>query len=997
MLSAKSAKRFLLMAMCVAPFLLYMLAGFVLMPKGLEHYLTRNVAEKTAHTITVGAIRFNPFTWQLQVNDFAMQDSQLKPLLRFATLDVDVDGVSLLQTALLDDALRIEAISLQQPFVDIAINAQGELNLQQVFAKFGESDSSAVKEKTEVKNTNAAMPAVSINKLVIDNGVIDFATAQFKKPYRQSWQLQQLVLEDFDTHNDGAGNRLSVNLNGDKKSTLVLTTQMNVKQQQVSGDLTIKQFDIKPLVDDIDIPFTGYMAALPLDFYTGFKVSFKDALTVQLQKSDLRLHHIQLSQTASSPVLVNIPLLQVKGLDVDLPAQKISMEKVTAADGQLQLAIDKAGNTNWQALLPASTDNSPTAKAKNAQTKPAAASKPWQVLVKKLQFSNYGLQLHSEQTATPMDLDITAINLGIENWLPLQPDKPFPLTLAMNFSDDGHLDMQADVQTTPLNVTGKATLQKLSLKLFQPFLDDIAILDFKKGQLDSAIDFNVQHQEALVVKANGSATVHQFKMRKKASKKKLLNWEKLTISQFSFNLPDNHLDIKAIDIEQLYARFIIDEKGVSNLQNLLLTAPSQSTVGVTDESGKAPLSWDVDVINILNGDMGFSDLSMQPGFRTAIKSLAGDIRNISSRPDEKATVNLRGKVDRYAPVSIAGTFNLNMEKPQLDMVMDFKNIELTSFTPYSGIYAGYAIDKGQVSMDLEYRLVNNRIKGKNHIVLNQLTFGKKVESDKAIDLPLKLAIALLSDENGIIDMGFNVKGNINDPQFALTKVIYKALLETLKKAVTAPFKFLRGAFKGKQKNVQRLTFAPGSEEADSHIDEKLAAVAQIMQGKKQLQLNIQGNVQPDVDKPALQEKELLQILSVETRQNPELFLPASTAGHPANNKDLYDIVADYYEKQRDETLSDVEKRIATQWKKEANPIDNQQLKQQAYAQAWQKLVETTAVTADDIADLGIRRAQQAKAILVERHNIPAQRIFVLDGNAASAESSLITRLYVDVQ
>src|SRR5262249_42265762 len=160
---------------------------------------------------------------------------------------------------------------------------------------------------------------------------------------------------------------------------------------------------------------------------------------------------------------------------------------------------------------------------------------------------------------------------------------------------------------------------------------------------------------------------------------------------------------------------------------------------------------------------------------------------LSSDPNSRAQVKLTGSVDQFSPVDISGTLNLLSTALYTDIGLSFRNMELTTFNPYSGKYAGYDIAKGKLTTELHYKVENRKLDAQHHVVLDQLEFGGATNSKDAVPLPVRLAVALLKDRNGVIDLNLPVGGSLDDPQFRLGPIIWKVVLNTLEKIVTAPF------------------------------------------------------------------------------------------------------------------------------------------------------------------------------------------------------------------
>jgi hypothetical protein len=258
----------------------------------------------------------------------------------------------------------------------------------------------------------------------------------------------------------------------------------------------------------------------------------------------------------------------------------------------------------------------------------------------------------------------------------------------------------------------------------------------------------------------------------------------------------------------------------------------------------------IDAINIVDGSANYADLWIQPHFAVGIQSLNGSILGLSSNPNSHAKVELKGKVDRYAPVHIWGETNPLAATTYTDIKMNFKGMELTSVTPYSGHFAGYKIEKGKLSVDIDYKIENRQLTASHKFVIDQLELGDRVESPDAIHLPLKIAVALLKDRNGVIDIDLPVTGSLDDPQFRIGPLIWKAVLNLLTKIATAPFALLGHLFGGGEQ-MNYIDFHPGSAVLDASEHDKLVALVKALKEKEKLELDVPVTYSADVDRPGL--------------------------------------------------------------------------------------------------------------------------------------------------
>ena len=258
----------------------------------------------------------------------------------------------------------------------------------------------------------------------------------------------------------------------------------------------------------------------------------------------------------------------------------------------------------------------------------------------------------------------------------------------------------------------------------------------------------------------------------------------------------------------------------------------------------------IDAINIQDGSANYADLWIQPHFALGIQMLNGSIRGLSSDPRARAKIELKGKVDRYAPIHIWGETNPLATTTFSDIKMSFKSVELSSVTPYSGRFAGYKIEKGKLSADIDYQIDNRKLTAAHKFVIDQLELGERVESPDAIRLPLKIAVALLKDRNGVIDVDLPVTGSLDDPQFRVGPLIWKAVVNLLAKIATAPFALLGHLFGGGEQ-MNYIDFRPGSAVLEPSEHDKLVALVKALKEKEKLQLDVPITYSPDLDRPGL--------------------------------------------------------------------------------------------------------------------------------------------------
>ena len=257
---------------------------------------------------------------------------------------------------------------------------------------------------------------------------------------------------------------------------------------------------------------------------------------------------------------------------------------------------------------------------------------------------------------------------------------------------------------------------------------------------------------------------------------------------------------------------------------------------------------------VQSSTLSFTDLSLKPNFSAGINELGGSIVGLSSKPGTRAKIDLKGQVDKFSPVSIQGEANV-LGPLYTDIAMSFRNMELTTFNPYSGKFAGYNISKGKLTTELSYKIDGRKLNAGHHIIIDQLEFGEKTASKDAVSLPVKLAVALLKDRHGVIDLDVPVTGSLDDPHFRLGPIIWKVVLNLLVKIVTSPFALLGSMFGGGP-DLQFVDFPAGVATLDDAAQTRVKSIAKALAERPQLKIAVPLAGAAELDRPALIQSKL---------------------------------------------------------------------------------------------------------------------------------------------
>lgn len=592
----------------------------------------------------------------------------------------------------------------------------------------------------------------------------------------------------------------------------------------------------------------------------------------RVELSSLGLSTLVLEDGSESLPLIALPRLTLKSLQASLATQQAHVGQVILEKGDLSVRRDKDSRLNWETRLDELTRRleafsapvAATPATRNADTSRPAAEKPWDTTLGELDLIGFRVGFVDRVPPESLSTSLENINLRL---FPRQPgEKQHRLDGRMEIGTGGTLSLKGGFQEQPLTANVDLQLQGLKLPPFAPWAADVARFALEKGTLDVNGRFNFQQAKTSRADFAGNVVIQDFAANDLELDERFLAWRRLAIQGVNWQMEPGRLAIREIQADRPFIRVIVGEDQSLNLSHVVVapentdsssadtaSSPASPSAAKATENRKAPepvYPLRIDRIRMSDGSMLFADLTLRPQFATGIQSLEGDIRGLSSQPDSRATITLKGRVDEYGKADINGTLNPLAGDLFTDVSVKFSNVELTTLTPYSSKFAGYRIDKGKLSLDLNYKINQRQLKASNKVVLNQLMLGDKVASPDATSLPLKLAVAILKDKDGVIDIDLPITGSLDDPKFKIGPLVWKTFVNLLTRAATAPFSLIAGMVGGGD-NMDSLNFTAGASTLPTDELAKLDALAKALAQRPALAVEIRGAFDPDADAKAI--------------------------------------------------------------------------------------------------------------------------------------------------
>lgn len=961
---------------------LYSLLGFLILPGIALRIANQQLANYAAVPASLQRIEFNPFSleltlWGLNIGEPGKEQVGFDRL--YADLQID---------SLWTRALHLADVQLDKPKTSVLFRKDGTLNLTQLF-KLPASEPTPA-------NPEAKPFPLRIDRIDLARGYIHFQDLRPSEPIEFLYDKLDFELKNLSTLPEDNADMNLVAI-GPAGGQIDWSGKISLVPITSEGSLKITDGKMKafwPYVRDA-LPLVLEEGTVSLS--TDYKLNLSKETELLLSNTSASIAPFAIKAPDGRP-LARLERLDISETSIDLAKQQVIVGKVRSQKLETWASREADGQLDWQKLF-ASQPAKPTVKAEavdapaaadSPKPEPAAPSKPWQVLLKDVELRNYQVHLSDRQVKPAVALEVGPLNLDLKNFDSLN-GSPFTLKLDTGVGKQGKLMADGEVNLAPVSARLKVQTRDIDLRVAQSYISPFILLELRSGMLGSELAVNLKSTEPLAFNVTGKAQVDQLHTLDTLKSRDFLKWQKVMVEGLNYQHGDS-LSIDRINLQQPYVRFMINDDRTTSVDDLLIPQPADSTAKTTAgkpaSSQDKPLGIHIGGIAINDGSANFADFSLTPNFATAIQQLNGQIGTIDSRQAKPASVDVKGKVDRYAPVTIKGSVNPFDPMAALDIATSFKRVELTTLTPYSGKFAGYRIRKGRLNLDLHYRITKGQLKADNKVVVEQLELGEKVDSPDAVSLPLKLAVALLKDVDGKISIELPVTGDLNNPQFSVMPIVWQTLRNLIVKAAAAPFKLIGGLVAGGgSQDLGTVSFAPGSSELSKDAEAALVKLAGALKERPALRLEIEGTAAQSSDGPLIAE----QRLEREYQYNYYKILQRRGDKVPAQASLL-----EVPEGEKTPLLEGIYRtRLKTQPPAEWKDLG----KEERAAKMREGVIKFWAGSDVLLRQLGQDRASSIKDYLVDKGQLADDRVYFIDASLGQAESDgrVVTPLHLDAE
>jgi hypothetical protein len=1001
--------------------LLYAGFGFLMVPRLIRSNAQSFVSEHYHRQLALGDIRFNPFSLRLDIRDLALPDADGQPMLAFRHLLVDLTVASIWRRG-----PSFQTILLEQPFARTVIRPDGTLNF---------SDLALPPSPQAKPEPNPKPVRLFINRFSVLGGNVAFEDHAHPSAFRAEIKPIAFDLTNFSTVSKEGGN-YELTASSDAGERFSWSGSLSSYPLASHGRFEVASLRAQTLWsymrDSVYFELPSGVISLNGDY------DFTTAtapLGLSVNVHDVTVTDLAMRPKGGTEDYIKLVRVEVHDTKADVGKRTASVGNVHVAGGEIRAWVQPpAAAVNLLELAGPQTAGKPASPQSNATAapppepatppsqpatagnaaapatpsppaQPSAADTPWSISAPDIEIESFKVSAEDRQVKPIVALQLDDLHIHVTGFASPQTS-PLAVAVTSQVNHDGRLDVKADLSPDFAAMKVQAQLDKIDLTVLQPYIAQRTAMTLRSGLLSTKLNVDRGADNSLA--ATGELELAKLRTVDNALKLDFIKVERLQILGLDYQAKPSKraaLKVHSIVARGPYARVIIEADRSVNISKILTTpgahppapagpspahASKPAAAKVAKSAAKpapaAPsdnaMNISVAAIRVQDGSANYADFWIQPNFAVGIQTLNGSILGLASNPKARAKVELKGKVDRYAPVRIWGEINPLAATAFSEINMSFKGVELTSVTPYSGHFAGYKIEKGKLSVDIGYKIHDRQLEASHRFVIDQLQLGERVESPDAIKLPLKIAIALLKDRNGVIDVDLPVTGSLDDPQFRLGPLIWKAVLNLLTKIATAPFAMLGHLFGGGEQ-MNFIDFRPGHAELDPSEQEKLSSLVKALKEKTQLELDVPVTYSADLDRAGLASQQLqnrLRAIHEEESGGGKHGKKAAAAPAAGDDSLLTDpaqrfhlLVKAHHDSQgKDAALPDAALAVEAAEKKKAQPDFGA-----ANSELEASMLQKINVPDGDLEALGKKRAQVIQDALLGGGEIDPSRVFVI--------------------
>jgi hypothetical protein len=811
----------------------YAAFGFLLAPRILRNVLQDKGTAALRRQVTVEDVKVNPFTLAVTVVGLEVADLGAPRLAGWESLYVRLAPWKLLQRT-----AGLAELRLTRPYGRLALDPSGRLNIDDLL---GGGEPSPPAQPA----ARRATLAVALDRLEIVEARLDFEDASRTPAFQTTLGPLTIRLTDFHSRGN-VDSPYAFSGSTERGETFSWRGTVLSDPVRSSGTFSFAGFQL-PKYDPYlrDLAPSLLVESGVVSAGANYQLEWGEG-SRKLLLSDLRVvvEDLALARRRDRARAIQVPRFELSGGEIDALGRVASVAEVKALDARVQARRERDGSVALVEML----------ARPPARPAPPSAGKDgpaWRWTVGTVALVQAAVEAEDLVPPRAVKLSLAEVNLRLSG-LGDRADVACPLTGSLRWGKTGRASVTGTVW--PLGARANLAVQAEGIDLapIGPYLDGVAPVRLAGASLGLAARTTIDSGGAVPVWTfAGDVRLDGLSLRHPSRDGELVRWRSLEVIGVDAASATARVSVKTVRLTEPSLRAVVFEDGTNGLGG---GAPAPTPAKAPRATGPAGPPWRVSMshFQLLRGKATFTDHSVRPPVLLSLTDVEARVASLSSDPGVRPTVEARAAVNGVAPVTVTGTLNPLQAAASTDLAVVARGVDLTPFDGYAGKHLGYGLQKGKLDLDLAYRAEAPAIHARAIFRIDQLTLGEATNSPEATRLPMRLAVSLLKDRDGLILLDVPVEGRTDDPEFRLGAVMWDAVLNVLARVVASPLTLLAALPGGAgEEDLSLVEFAPGSADLDDHAVRRIKLLAQSLAQRPGLSLGLEPTVDAKADPPAL--------------------------------------------------------------------------------------------------------------------------------------------------
>lgn len=925
--------------------LTFTLVGFFVVPVFVKSVLVERLSASLHRDVLIQGIKFNPYLLSLKINNLLIRDKDGETFVSLRELYINLQLSSLLKRSLVSKELQIK-----QPYIRIVRSGDMDFNFSDLMQ--GER-----KGTTPMKFSLRQVKIID-GKIFVRDGVkeMEHTLTDIHTTVPFLSNLPEYAGNEFVFNVMAVLNGSPVSFSG--KSRPFTESRQTLLHADIHELYIPRYTPYLPLNGDIDI-LSGRANVRTTVSYSQKTASLSYPELIFLQ-TFLTLDSVVVKHKEEEDEFLAIPELCVHNADVNMTNRKVNVNKVFTKNGSLYLRRLSDGTFNLKDII------SPVRHPEQ----PIRPRKPWFVNIKDLQLKEFSIQNEDLTAVNPLRITLDNINILAKD-LTTQKGKEGQLSFSSRWNQSGTVTATGGVKLSPVTADLKVLVSGIDISPLQSFFIKNPDFVITKANLhaDGRLVLGSPEESKSAIWFQGESSLSDFVSIDRPSQHTFFTWRTLLLSDADIRYNPTEVHISQALLDGFTVNLLTHPDGTNDLRMLLAQDAEEKELILKEEeevpeAGKERIPpVRIDTIRFQGGQVNFIDQYINPAFKSELKDIELTISDFSTEDTSPADIFLTGKVEGVFPLELTGRMNIFPEERYANLRLALNGYDMPSLSPYAGKYLGYTLKKGKLSLNLEYEVYENKLDGRNEIILDQFTLGDKVESPQAISLPIRFVTNFLKGRDGKIKLDLPVSGDLRDPKFEFEKVILNSAVNLATKVASSPISVLGNIF-GRGEELTFLEFDYGTAYIDEKGTKKLNDLIRALYERPHVRLEIEGGAASEKDRETIRLCRFLDLLKAQKLRN---MVESGRLAVPLREVRIH---LDEYEKYLEEAYRTAD------FPKPKNIFG---FVRDISAERMEKmLMDHLEVTDEELRSLAQERANRVRDYILENGEIDPERIFIVE-------------------